>query len=69
MGRSPNNDQSQTNAFPAKDKVNRLPPHLVNPDGVYSGIARRNAMEDGEFFPQADLDKAKRRGSRAIDDE
>jgi hypothetical protein len=29
----------------------RLPEDLVNPDGVYSGAARRNAFEDGEFFP------------------
>jgi len=30
------------------------PEDLVNPDGIYSGMARRNAFEDGEFFPQAE---------------
>jgi hypothetical protein len=52
MPKNPNNDQSQTvsNAFP-KSKTNRLPDHLINPKGIYSGIARRNAMEDGAFFP------------------
>ncbi len=57
MAKQPNNDQSQTvtNAFP-KSKVNRLPETLVNPRGVYSAIARRNAMEDGEFMPSASTD-------------
>lgn len=42
----------------------RLPEDLVNPDGIYSGMARRNAFEDGEFFPQAErgeMIKAKRK--------
>lgn len=35
----------------------RLPEDLVDPDGIYSGAARRNAFEDGEFFPGAENGK------------
>lgn len=35
----------------------RLPDDLVNPDGIYSGMARRNAYEDGEFVPGAERGK------------
>lgn len=41
--------QKMDKRFPSR----RLPEDLVNPNGVYSGIARRNAYEDGEFFPRA----------------
>lgn len=42
----------------------RLPESLVDPDGMYSGMTRRNAFEDGEFFPNAEsgsMIKAKRK--------
>lgn len=38
---------------------------IVNPDGIYSGMARRNAHVDGEFFPQASEGvRPRRRGHR-----
>lgn len=58
-------DQSdQTYAVTGAFARRRLPEDLVDPDGVYSGMARRNAFEDGEFFPKAErgeMIKAKRK--------
>lgn len=67
MGYAEQSDQTQANA-PFKRR--RLPNDLVNPDGVYSGAARRNAFEDGEFFPGAENGKQIKpnRGRRTSDD-